>query len=289
MEINIMEIIRENENQEQIEIKKFNFSLNDNDNSLKIINFEKFRHKISKLKNELTIIQCHGVFDLLHIGHIKHLQQAKSFGDVLVVTITADRFVNKGPERPYFSEQLRAEALAALNCIDFVIINHNPTAIEAIKNIKPNFYIKGIEYKESASDVTGKITEEEEAVNSMGGELKFTQDIVFSSSTLLNRYFSSLPQEVYSYLQKFKQLYQINDVIKYLMEAKKLKVLVIGEAIIDIYHFGEAIGKAGKEPVLVTKYHREETYTGGVLAVANHLSSFCEKVTCLTMLGENAE
>ena len=257
--------------------------------NLKIVSFENIASLIQLEKFDKKIAQCHGVFDLLHIGHIKHLQQAKSFADILVVTITADRFVNKGPGRPHFPEYLRAEALAALDCVDYVVINNHPTAIEAIKAIRPDCYIKGIEYQESASDITGKIIEEEEAVNSVGGRLQFTQDIVFSSSTLLNRYFSSFSQEVTSYLQKFKQKFQINDVLKYLEGANKLKVLVIGEAIIDIYHFGEAIGKAGKEPVLVTKYHREEAYIGGVLAVANHLSSFCKEVTCLTMLGKNGE
>jgi len=255
----------------------------------KIITFDELSNKVSALGMPKTIVQCHGVFDLLHVGHIKHFQHAKSFGDILVVTITADRFVNKGPGRPYFTELLRAEALAALGCVDYVIINDHPTAVEAIKRIRPNFYVKGVEYKELNNDLTGKIVDEEEAVRSVGGQLQFTQDIVFSSSVLLNRFFSPFSSEVTSYLERLKQRYQVNDILKYIEGAKDLNVLLIGETIIDIYHFGEAIGKAGKEPVLVTKYHREETYIGGVLAVANHLSNFCAKVTCLTMLGENAE
>ena len=223
------------------------------------------------------------------MGHIKHFQQAKMCGDIVVVTITPDRFVNKGPGRPYFTEQLRAEAIAALSCVDYVIINDDPTAVPAITRIKPHFYIKGIEYQDSKNDVTGKIVDEENAVRSVGGQLRFTHDIVFSSSTLLNRFFSSFPAEITAYLDKLRQNYSVNHIIKYLEGAKNLKVLLIGEAIIDIYHFGEAIGKAGKEPVLVTKYHREETYVGGILAVANHLSSFCAEVTCLTMLGESGQ
>ena len=102
----------------------------------------------------------------------------------------------------------------------------------------------------------------------------FTDDIVFSSSSLLNRFFSSYSPEVISYLDRLKKKFDATHILDILHRAKDLKVLLIGEAIIDIYHFGEAIGKAGKEPVLVTKYHREESYIGGVLAVANHLSSF---------------
>ncbi|MDR3491443.1 MAG: PfkB family carbohydrate kinase [Gammaproteobacteria bacterium] len=255
----------------------------------KIVSLENITHLISALRPNNKIVQCHGVFDLLHIGHIKHFHHAKSFGDILIVTITADRFVNKGPDKPYFSEYLRAEALASLSSVDFVIINHHPTAIEAIKTIRPDFYIKGIEYQDSESDITGKIAEEEEAVKSVGGQLNFTKDIVFSSSALLNRFFSPFSPEVISYLDQFKTKYQSNDILKYFEGSKKLKVLLVGEAIIDIYHYGEAIGKSGKEPTLVIKYHREEVYIGGILAVANHLSGFCKEVTCVTTLGEKGE
>ena len=161
----------------------------------KIVTYEVFKKRTSAGKNWKKIAQCHGVFDLLHIGHIKHLQHAKTFCDILVVTITADRYVNKGPGRPYFTEYLRAEALAALDCVDYVIINHNPTAIEAIQIIKPDYYVKGIEYQASENDITGKILEEEEAVKSVGGQLTFTDDMVFSSSSLLNRFYSSYPSE----------------------------------------------------------------------------------------------
>ncbi len=255
----------------------------------KIVSFEELKERLSLYRSTKKIAQCHGVFDLLHVGHIKHLQHAKKFGDLLVVTITADHFVNKGPGRPYFSELLRADALAALSCVDYIVINRNATAVEAIRSIRPDFYVKGVEYQETENDVTGKIIDEEEAVNASGGQLIFTQDIVFSSSALLNRFFSPFSTDVVSYLEQLKMKYHVKDILNYLHNAKNLKVLLIGEAIVDIYHYGEAIGKSGKEPVLVTKYHREESYIGGVLAVANHLSSFCSEVTCLTMLGEQAE
>lgn len=255
----------------------------------KIINIDNIEQVLAPWRATHKIIQCHGVFDLLHIGHIKHLQHAKNFGDILVVSITADQFVNKGPGRPYFTEQLRAEAIAALACVDYVVINPNPTAIEPIRLIQPNYYVKGIEYQQLENDVTGKITDEEAAVNAVGGELCFTRDIVFSSSTLLNKFFSPFSAAVTNYLEQFKEKFTTNDIIRYFEGSKKLKVLLVGEAIIDIYHYGEAIGKSGKEPVLVTKYHREETYIGGILAVANHLSSFCAEVTCVTLLGQLGE
>src|ERR1051325_4729182 len=90
-----------------------------------------------------TVVQAHGTFDLLHVGHVKHLEAARSLGDVLVVTVTGDRFVNKGPGRPVFPEDLRAEMLAALYYVDWVAINPSPDAVSAIKLIRPDVYIKG--------------------------------------------------------------------------------------------------------------------------------------------------
>ena len=90
--------------------------------NVKVISFSKLVKVISDQKRKKKrIILCHGVFDLMHIGHIKYFQEAKEMGDVLVVTITPDRFVNKGPKRPVFNENLRAEAIAALNMVDYIL------------------------------------------------------------------------------------------------------------------------------------------------------------------------
>src|SRR5260370_33077593 len=114
------------------------------------------------------IVHCHGVFDLLHIGHIKHLDAARKLGDALVVTLTPDRFVNKGPHRPAFPERLRAEALASRACVDFVAINEWPAAVETIKRRPPNFYVKGIVREAGKRDNTTAIQAEETAGTSFG-------------------------------------------------------------------------------------------------------------------------
>lgn len=255
----------------------------------KIISFEEIAREINKNGQTARVVHCHGVFDLLHIGHIRHFQLAKNYGDVLVVTVTPDQYVNKGPNRPCFTEKLRAEAIAALDCVDYVIINAWPTAVEAIKQIKPHVYVKGAEYQDAKNDITAKIEEEVNAVQSVGGEIAFTDDITFSSSTIINEFFSPFSAEVSDYLRKFKAKYSVKSIFEYLENAKHLNVLVVGEAIIDIYHFSEVIGKAGKEPTLVAKHQSIETYLGGSLALANHISDFCHRVTCLTYLGEKAE
>ena len=115
-------------------------------------------------KKGKKVVHCHGVFDLVHLGHIRHLGLAKKEGDVLIVTITNDKNVKRGPGRPIFNEQLRAETLAHLSVTDYVCIINSPTAIECIKKIRPDIYAKGSDYKKKDEDMTGKIYEEEDAV-----------------------------------------------------------------------------------------------------------------------------
>ena len=186
------------------------------------------KHKLNGQK----IVLCHGVFDLLHIGHIKYFEEAKSSGDILIVTITPDKYVNKGPHRPAFSENLRAESIASLECVDFVAINKWPTAIETIKTLNIDIYAKGSDYKDPSNDITGNISKEEDAVKSIGGKIIFTDDIVFSSSNLINKYISIYDPKVKDYLDEISSKFSIETINSYLENSKSLNVLVIGETII---------------------------------------------------------
>lgn len=232
------------------------------------------------------VVHCHGVFDLLHVGHIRHLKEAKELGDILIVTVTPDRYVNKGPHRPAFTEDLRAEALASLDCVDYVAINQWPTAVDTLRLLKPDFYVKGPDYQNPEKDHTGGINLEEEAVNSVGGKLIITEDVTFSSSNLINRYTPVFSKEVKDYLEGFSSRYSSSDVLGYLKSAQSLKVLVVGEAIIDEYQYCDAIGKSSKDPMLALRRLSTETFAGGVLAAANHLADFSDEVGVLTFLGE---
>jgi len=252
----------------------------------KIKEIEELREVLTLLHGEnKKIVHCHGVFDLLHIGHIRHFEQAKKLGDVLVVTITPDRYVNKGPHRPVFSEHLRAAAIAALDCVDYVAINKWPTAVEIVKLLKPDIYVKGADYRDPQKDLTGKIIDEEAAVKSIGGKIAFTDDITFSSSSLINRYLPVFSKEAGDYLADFSARYSTKNILRYLENAQSLKVLVVGETIIDEYQYCETLGKSGKEPILAVRYVSNEKFAGGALAIANHVAAFCDQVGILTFLG----
>ena len=153
----------------------------------KILSLKELSILSKKLKKKKKkIILCHGVFDLLHIGHIKHFQKAKSNGDILIVTLTDSKFVKKGPNRPYFNNSLRAEALAAIEVIDYISVINESTAINVIKKLKPDIYFKGDEYKSNNQDITGIIKKEKNEVKRYGGKIKYTNDEVFSSSNLIS-------------------------------------------------------------------------------------------------------
>lgn len=231
-----------------------------------------------------SVVHCHGVFDPLHVGHIRHFKDARRFGDVLVVTVTPDRFVNKGPHRPVFTEDLRAEAIAALSAVDYVGVNQWPMAVETIALLRPNVFVKGSEFR-SGKDLTGAIGVEEAAVRAVGGRLEFTDDLIFSASNLVNRHLSVFPPDVVDFLGEFGARHPTETVLSSLKSAAPLKVLVLGETIIDEYRYVEAIGKSSKEPTLVVKSLSEERYVGGAAAVANHLASFTQNVTLHSLLG----
>ncbi len=232
------------------------------------------------------IVHCHGVFDIVHLGHIRHFNLAKKEGDVLVVSLTRDKYVKRGPGRPMFNEHLRAEALASLAVTDYVSIVDSPTAIDFIKLIKPDVYAKGNDYKEKDKDVTGKIYEEEEAIKSVGGKIVFTDDITFSSSKLINDHLEVHSPQTVKYLRMMARKHPIDNILQSLHSLQKLKVLVIGDAIIDQYHYCSPMGKSSKEPLVVNRYLSEESFAGGSLATANNVASLCDEVHLLTILGE---
>lgn len=237
--------------------------------------------------NGKKIVLCLGVFDLVHPGHIRHLQEAKEFGDILVVAVTANQYVNKGPDRPVFNEDLRMESVGAIEAVDYVVLNNHAGGIDIINQIKPDFYVKGIEYKDASQDITGKILEEKEAVEKNQGKIVYTNDIVFSSSKLLNSYFNESTKEFKSFIRNFKSEFSIRQVLDAVEELQNLNVLIVGDAIIDEYVYVNPLGVSGKGTHLVARCEDKDTFLGGSFAVANHIAAFTPNVTLLTAIGED--
>jgi rfaE bifunctional protein nucleotidyltransferase chain/domain len=234
-----------------------------------------------------VVVQAHGTFDLLHLGHVRHLEAARELGDVLVVTITADRFVNKGPGRPVFNEALRAEMLAALHFVTYVAIAEAPDAIGAINAIRPSIYAKGSDYQNPDGDVTGKIALEREAVESYGGMIRFTDEVTFSSTELINRHFNLFEPHVRAHLTELRDDGGLSAILRSIEAIRDYRVVLVGDAIIDDYQYVFPMGKPPKEHIIATRYQDKEVFAGGVFAAANHVASFCKEVHVITCLGDD--
>jgi rfaE bifunctional protein nucleotidyltransferase chain/domain len=234
-----------------------------------------------------TVVQAHGTFDLLHLGHVRHLEAARALGDVLIVTVTADRFVNKGPGRPVFSAEMRAEMLAMLQYVDWVTINDAADAVSAIERVRPSIYVKGQDYQNPQGDITGKIALERRTAEAHGGRIHFTDEVAFSSSELINRHLNVFEPHVREHLDTIRHdggLAELQDLIESVAD---YRVLIVGDAIIDEYQYVLPMHKTPKENMIATRYQDRELFAGGVFAAANHVASFCKQVDIVTCLGDS--
>lgn len=232
-----------------------------------------------------TVVLCHGVFDLVHLGHVRHIEAARREGDVLIVTVTADKFVNKGPGRPIFAEALRAEMLAALEYVDWVGVNYGPSAEPLLDTLRPDIYVKGSDYENPDEDITGKIASEREVVERHGGRIVFTKDITFSSSSLINNYLDIYDPPLRDLLDTLRAGGGQERIPALIESVRDMKVLFVGDAIIDEYLYVEPLGKSAKENMIATLYRDHEVFAGGVFAAANHVAEFCREVEVVTGIG----
>jgi rfaE bifunctional protein nucleotidyltransferase chain/domain len=210
-------------------------------------------------------VLAHGCFDLLHLGHIRHLQEARKLGDRLVVSVTDDPYVSKGIGRPHFNAEQRAAALRALSCVDEVIINPSRDAVPVISQVKPAIYVKGADYKEDAG---AGLAIERMAVEAVGGKIVFTDSEKFSSSKILKAEMFSV--EVCQYLEKAKAAGFKDKILSAFDQADVIKVSFVGEVIIDEYRYVKGLGKSSKEMMLATVEVGVEQFEGGSIAASKH-------------------
>ncbi len=233
-----------------------------------------------------AVVLAHGVFDILHIGHKRHLEMGKRNGDVLIVTLTADDYVNKGPGRPIFAEKLRAEMLSALDVVDYVGISPSPGAELVIDKIRPRVYVKGSEYGDEENDLTGRIKTERACVERFGGRVIFTDDITFSSSSLANRALQTFPEDAAEYLKDMRGQVGFGELQAKLRALRGMHCLIVGDTILDEYIYVEPLGKPSKENIIAARYLEREMFPGGVIATANTTAQFCAHIDLVTLLGK---
>ncbi len=248
---------------------------------------EELREIIGPRPRAKRVIMCHGVFDVVHPGHVRHLIYAKSKADLLVVSITADRHITKGTHRPHVPQDLRAVNLAAFEMVDFVVIDKNEKPLANIKFIEPDYFAKGFEY--TATGMPSKTTEEAEIIQSYGGEIIFTPgDIVYSSSNLINL----APPAIK--LEKLQIIMERNgitfDILRNaLQKMVGRRVHVVGDTIVDSYTHCAMIGGQTKTPTMSVLFERRENFVGGAGIVAKHMKAAGADVLFSTVLGDDAD
>lgn len=214
------------------------------------------------------VVLAHGCWDLFHQGHLAHLEAARKFGDRLVVGVTSDRYVNKGPLRPHFKQEERAAMLRALKCVDEVIINDHPTAVPLLERIRPAIFAKGSDY------ISGICGDEAKAVERLGIEVSFTTTERNSSSELINKYFEKWSPEQLSVISRVKEAGGLGLIEQCFEKLEVAKILLVGEDILDVYSFCRPGGVSSKSPSLSVNIVETKAYEGGVRAVASLLKEF---------------
>ena len=256
---------------------------------------ERYRHKIKTVEElcriigprprKRTVIMCHGVFDVVHPGHLRHLIYAKSKADILVASLTVDAHVSKGQYRPHVPQDLRALNLAALEVVDYVILDISATPIGNISTLQPDFFAKGYEY--TAGGLPAKTQEESDVLNRYGGEMIFTPgDIVYSSTRFIDLAPPAIRIERLLTLMEAEQL-TFDSLRDNLDGFKGRRVHVVGDTIVDSHTQTAMIGGQTKTPTVSVHYERRDDYIGGAAVLAGHLRAAGAEVVFSTVLGED--
>ncbi len=259
------------------------------------MSLKQYTHKIKTLTElcdtlhpfprEHSVVLCHGVFDVVHPGHVRHLLHAKSKASVLVASLTADRYVTKGNYRPHIPEALRAAHLAAFEMVDYVLIDQYATPLNTITRLQPDLFAKGFEYV--SSGLHPKTAEEEQALTAYGGRMLFTPgDVVYSSTALLHM---SEPDLRYEKLATLLDYYKISfsEIERSLDAIHGMHVHVVGDSIVDGFLYTSMIGGQTKTPTLSVRHESQINYLGGAAIVAQHLKAAGAHVTLTTLLGQD--
>jgi rfaE bifunctional protein kinase chain/domain/rfaE bifunctional protein nucleotidyltransferase chain/domain len=233
------------------------------------------------------VVHCHGCFDIVHPGHIRHLRQAKQLGDLLLITITGDAGIDKGVGRPLIPQELRAENLAALDFVDWVYIEPSPTAVDLLGAVRPDIYVKGQEYEHNQHP---GFAAERDAVERHGGRVVFTSgDVVFSSTALIAGMAESMnPGDARVTELLRNPALQPENLQLRLAGFRGRKVVVVGEVIEDAYVFCDPPGVAGESPILALRPVQERGFDGGAAVVARHIAALGGEPTLITALPRDA-
>jgi rfaE bifunctional protein nucleotidyltransferase chain/domain len=232
------------------------------------------------------VVHCHGCFDIVHPGHIRHLKFAKSQGDILLVSVTGDGEVKKGTGRPLIPQELRAENLAELDCVDWVYVEPEATAKELLDKVRPDVYIKGREYEFNNDP---RFRAERETVEWHGGRVVFSSgDVVFSSSALIE----AMEQSIDPFHHRLSRLMGEADLRPDRLETllasmRGRRIVVVGEIIRDTYIFCDRPDVAGESPMMTLRPVEHRFYDGGAAILARHAAALGAEPVLVTAMPDD--
>lgn len=255
----------------------------------KIVAPEALAHSVREAQaNGKQVVHCHGCFDIVHPGHLRYLQFAREQGDLLIVSLTGDSRIKKGPDRPYIPQELRAENLAALEFVDWVTIDSNETAVELLALLKPNVYIKGHEY---ANATDPRFQAERNTIEKHGGRVVFhSGDVVFSSTRLIDTLQSNATlEEVRLRATCGRHDISPDRVRDQIAQFSDLRAIVIGEVLQEHYTICDPSGPGRHTATPAYQEIGQRTFWSGATLVADQLSEFGVRTELITAIPETAE
>ena len=234
----------------------------------------------------LRVAQLHGAFGAIHPGYIRDLVSLREAADLLVATVAPDT-ANNEASPCFHSQSERAESVAALLLVDYVALCETPSVAETILRIRPDVYARERATWDgwNANDCAL----EKAAVHAVGGQVHEFGTPSPNCRPSNASYVPSLSPEAWRFVERFRQQHTARELVAQLERLRELRVLVLGDIIIDEYHYCKAMGKASKSATLTARFLSAERHAGGVLAVANNIGGFAGTVHLVGFLGDPVE
>ena len=252
----------------------------------KILSIDNLLIKLKSLRKKKKIALCHGTFDIVHPGHIRHLTYAKLKSDILIASVTSDKYVTKKKEGAYVPDSLRSLNLASLEIVDFVVIDNNLEPLNILSKIKPDYFVKGFEY--SKNNIHPKTKDEIKVLKNFKGKMLFSPgDIIYSSTKIQNINKPNLSMDRLRAIMESEKI-SFNLLRKTVKNFSKVKIHLIGDIIIDKYNYCNILGQTTKTPTFSIKKNLEKTFIGGAGVVAKHIKNLGSNIVISSIIGKDS-
>ncbi len=230
------------------------------------------------------VVLCHGHFNAIHPGHLRFLQYAREQGDLLVVAVMQESELPASARSSYFPQSMRAEAVASVDLVDFVFALDRPVAA-FIEALRPAVYVKGKEFEEQK----GFIRDQLEAVERGGGRVVFGSGDVHYAATELHDARTKPRERLATFLSVCRRSgidpRRLGEVVK---QYEKVKLLVVGDTIVDQFVSCDVLGVSAEAPVLTIRELSAHEFVGGAAIVACHIQALGATCTYVSVIGNDA-